>query len=82
MTRTMTLMTIAALSLVATPVVVNATSTTPRPAQAVAVTPAAMVVATTTPKGEDQPACTRKVRVVYAGLGEGAQGCATPVAQR
>jgi hypothetical protein len=65
MTRTAMLVAITLISAVATPVVVNAT--TPKPKAVVA---AAAVAA-----AQDTPACTRPVRVVYAGYGEG-QGTA------
>ncbi len=57
-----TFVTIALISALATPVVVNAT--TPK---ANAVVTAAAVAA---PK-QEAPACTRMIRVVYAGYGEG-----------
>ena len=72
MNRTITLAIVAALSALATPVVVNATaSNAPRasvPTAAVAVAQA------------EEPACVRRVRVVYAGHGEGqAARCTAPV---
>jgi hypothetical protein len=65
MTRTGTLVAITLISALATPVVVNAT--TPK---ANAVVTAAAVAAVAAPK-EEAPACSRMIRVVYAGYGEG-----------
>jgi len=62
MNRTGTLVALALISALATPVVVNAT--TPK---ANAVVTAAAVAA---PK-EEAPACPRMIQVVYAGYGEG-----------
>jgi hypothetical protein len=69
MNRTVTLVAITLISALATPVVVNAT--TPKPKADAA---AATVIAPTA------LACTRPVRVVYAGYGEGqATACAASV---
>ena len=60
MNRTATLAVIALLSAVATPVVVNATTSRPSPV----VAPIMMAV----PKVEE-PTCMRRIKVVYAGYG-------------
>jgi hypothetical protein len=69
MTRTPTIVTLALLSSLLTPVVVKATgiAETTAPAQQAKVEMAA--VTTSTPTAAE-PACTRKVKVVYAGYGE------------
>jgi hypothetical protein len=68
MTRTTTIVTLALLSSVLTPVVVKATGTeSSAPAQQAKVE----VVAVTTPApAASEPSCARKVKVVYAGYGE------------
>lgn len=69
MNRTAALLTIALLSSLATPLVVQAT--TPAPREPVAVQASVQTAsAETLPAAE--PACVRKVKVVYAGYGEGA----------
>jgi hypothetical protein len=69
MNRSAALLAIALVSSLATPLVVQATTPAARePADAPAVVQAAMVE--TAPKAE--PACARKVKVVYRGYGEGA----------
>ena len=69
MNRTAALLTITLLSSLATPLVVQATTPTPRePAAAPAMVQTAAVE---TPKAAEQ-ACARKVKVVYTGYGEGA----------
>jgi hypothetical protein len=75
MTRTSTIVTLALLSSVLTPVVVKATGTDKSaPAQQAKVEMAAV----TTPVAAAEPACARKVKVVYAGYGEAhAAACAT-----
>ena len=77
MTRTSTIVTIAILSSILTPVVVKATGTTQQ--NSAAVQPAKVEVAAVTtpaPAAEDS-ACTRRVKVVYAGYGEAhAAACA------
>ena len=76
MTRTPTIVTLALLSSLLTPVVVKATgiAETAAPAQQAKVEMAAV----TTPAPAAEPACTRKVKVVYAGYGEvHAAACAT-----
>jgi hypothetical protein len=78
-TRTSTIVTLALLSSILTPVVVMATSAGPETSAATA--PQAkveMAAVTTTPaQAAEAPACTRRVKVVYAGYGE-AQGNACP----
>ena len=69
MTRTSTIVTLAILSSVLTPVVVKATGMTETPAAA----PQAKVetASVSTPAAAAQePACMRRVKVVYAGYGE------------
>jgi hypothetical protein len=75
MTRTSTIVTLALLSSVLTPVVVKATGTeSSAPPQQAKVE----VVAVTTPAPAAEPSCARKVKVVYAGYGEAhAAACAT-----
>jgi hypothetical protein len=63
MGRTVTFAVITLVSALATPVVVNAMTPKPRAAVAPATTAA--------PKAAAEPTCTRQVRVVYAGYGEG-----------
>ena len=62
MNRTVTLAVITLVSALATPVVVNATTSKSSAVSA--------PVAVAAPKAEE-PACARPVRVVYAGYGEG-----------
>jgi hypothetical protein len=69
MNRTAALLTIALLSSLATPLVVQAT--TPAPREPVAA-PAAVQAAAVETLPAAEPACVRKVKVVYAGYGEGA----------
>ena len=73
MNRTAALLTIALLSSLATPLVVQATTPAPAPARAGARPVQASVQAAPV---ETLPAaaapCARKVKVVYAGYGEGA----------
>jgi hypothetical protein len=73
MRRLASLLTIAVVSALITPVVVNATGTPPKhePAPALRLTAVQEVPAA-------EPVACRKVKVVYAGLGEGQQGCAQP----
>ena len=73
MNRTVTLTVITLVSTLATPVMVNATTSWPS-----AVT--APVVVTAAPKTE-APACARQVRVVYAGYGEGQTAPRTGIAR-
>jgi hypothetical protein len=73
MNRTAALLTIALLSSLATPLVVQAT--TPAPREPVAA-PASVQTAAVETLPAAEPACVRKVKVVYAGYGEGAaRGC-------
>ena len=75
MNRTAALLTIALLSSLATPLVVQATTPAPREPVAAPVAVQASVQAAaveTLPAAE--PSCVRKVKVVYAGYGEGAGG--------
>ena len=64
MNRTVTLAVITLVSALATPVVVNATTSRLRPSTVTA--PVAVAASRA-----DEPACARQVRVVYAGYGEG-----------
>jgi hypothetical protein len=76
-TRTSTILTLAILSSVLTPVVVMATGRgpeTPAPVQEAKIEAAAVTTSATT---AEQPACARRVKVVYAGYGE-AQAAACP----
>ncbi len=75
MTRTSTIVTLAILSSVLTPVVVKATGMNETPAAQQAKVEKAAVA---TPAGAAQePACARRVKVVYAGYGEAqAAACA------
>jgi hypothetical protein len=76
MTRTPTIVTLALLSSLLTPVVVKATgiAETTAPAQQAKVEMAAV---TTSAPVAAEPSCTRKVKVVYAGYGEAhAAACA------
>jgi hypothetical protein len=71
MIRTSTIATLAVLSSILTPVVVKATDgaqSRSAPVQQAKVETAAM---TTPASSAQEPACTRKVKVVYAGYGEG-----------
>ena len=62
MTRTATLVAIALISALATPVVVNAT--TPK-------TPVVAGAGLTAPAATAEPTCVRRIKVVYAGYDEG-----------
>jgi Tfp pilus assembly protein FimV len=64
------LLTITLLSFLATPFVVQATTPAPREAAPAVV----QAVAVETPAKAAEPACARKVKVVYAGYGEGTAG--------
>jgi hypothetical protein len=77
-TRTSTIVTLAILSSILTPVVVKATGTSPEASatvqQAKAETPAVTMIAATT----GTPACNRPVKVVYGAFSEvHAAACAT-----
>ncbi len=75
MTRASTLVTLAILSSVLAPVVVKATGVNEAPAVQGAKVETAAV--TTPAGGAEAPACTRRVKVVYAGYGEAhAAACA------
>jgi hypothetical protein len=65
------LLTITLLSSLATPFVVQAMTPAPREAQATT-QPAVVKAVATEPAKTVAPACMRKVKVVYAGYGEGA----------
>jgi hypothetical protein len=77
MNRTAALLTIALLSSLATPLVVQATTPAPRePVAAPASVQASVQTAAVETLPAAEPACVRKVKVVYAGYGEGAaRGC-------
>jgi hypothetical protein len=67
------LVTIALLSSLATPLVVQAMTPAPRPpAQAPVPAPASVVKAVAIEPPTAEPSCARKVKIVYAGYGEGA----------
>jgi len=61
MNRTVTLAAITLVSALATPVVVNATAPKPEPVSS-------RTIAVAKP---EEPSCARRVKVVYAGYGEG-----------
>jgi hypothetical protein len=69
MTRTTTIVTLAILSSVLTPVVVKATDTTQGRA-AVQQAKVETTASTTQAPAAETPACARRVKVVYAGYGE------------
>ena len=77
MTRTSSIVTLAILASILTPVVVKATGATPEKSAAVREAKVETTGSTTAaPTG--QPACVRRVKVVYAGYGEAhAAACAT-----
>jgi hypothetical protein len=80
MTRSTTLVTLALLSSILTPVVVKATDTTGRSA---AVQQAKVETAAVTTETSATPACARKVKVVYGGFGEvHAAACAVTAEMR
>ena len=72
MNRTVTLAVITLVSALATPVVVNATTS-----RSSAVSAPVAVAASRA----DEPACARQVRVVYAGYGEGQTAPCTEIAR-
>jgi hypothetical protein len=81
MTRTSTIVTLALLSSVLTPVVVMATGMTEAPAGREAKVETAALSAPAA--AAQEPACARRVKVVYAGYGEAhAAACATASVQR
>jgi hypothetical protein len=76
MTRTSTLVTLAILSSVLTPVVVKATGMNEAPAAARQAKVETASLATTNGAAQP-PACARRVKIVYAGYGEAhAAACA------
>lgn len=77
MTRTSTIVTLAVLSLILTPVVVKATGTSPETSAAVQQTKVE-TAAVLAQASAGAPACARQVKVVYAGYGE-AHGAACAV---
>jgi hypothetical protein len=79
MTRTTTIVTLALLSSILTPVVVSATGATQKSAMAEPKATMQTAAATTTPApAAETPACTRKVKVVYGAFAEvHAAACAT-----
>jgi len=80
MNRTAALLTIALLSSLATPLVVQATTPTPR--EPIAAPAAVQTAAVETMPAVAEPACARKVKVVYRGYGEGAASpCAVEAAK-
>jgi len=83
MNRTAALLTIALLSSLATPLVVQATTPAPREpvAAPVAVQASVQTAAIETTPAVAEPACTRKVKVVYAGYGETKAGACPPELQ-
>ena len=68
MTRTSTIVTIAILSSILTPVVVKATGTSPDTSATVQQAKVETTGSTTVPT--QQPACSRQVKVVYGVFGE------------
>jgi hypothetical protein len=77
MTRTSTIVTLAILSSVLTPVVVKATGMAETPAAARQATVETAAVAAPASSAQE-PACMRRVKVVYAGYGEAhAVACTT-----
>ena len=71
MTRSTTIVTLAILSSILTPVVVKATDTTQSRSAAVQQAKVEMAAVTTkTSSAAETPACARKVKVVYGGFGE------------
>jgi len=80
-TRTSTILTLAILSSVLTPVVVMATTRapeTPPPVREAKIEAASVTTSATT---AEQPACTRRVKVVYAGYGEAHASACTAAAE-
>jgi hypothetical protein len=70
MTRTTTIVTLALLSSLLTPVVVKATDTTQGRAATVQQAKVETTASTTQAPAAETPACARRVKVVYAGYGE------------
>jgi hypothetical protein len=77
MTRLVTIVTFAAAVSILTPVVVSATGATQKPAAADK-TPQVETTGSIGAARAEQPACARRVKVVYAGYGEG-QGASCAV---
>jgi hypothetical protein len=76
------LLTITLLSALATPFVVQA-MTPAREADKASAQPAIVKAAATEPAKAAEPACLRKVKVIYAGYGEGAgRSCETQSAAK
>ena len=73
MTRASTIVTIAVLSAILAPVAVSATGSTQKPAAPEQQVKIEKAVLTATASA-DEPACPRRVKVVYAGYGEGNRG--------
>ncbi len=80
MTRVPTIATIAILSSILTPVVVSATGLTQKPAQAEQQQAKVETAAATSAPAAGEPTCTRRVKVVYAGYGEGQRAACTVTA--
>jgi hypothetical protein len=76
------LLTIAVASFLATPFMVQAMTQSREAPQPVAVEPAIVKTVATGPAKAVEPACARKVKVVYAGYGEGTgRPCETQAAK-
>jgi hypothetical protein len=71
MTRLSAILAVAVLSSIATPVVVSATGARSKPGAALTVSAEAAVAAVAEKAAAAEPACTRRIKVVYAGYGEG-----------
>ena len=82
MTRTGTVLAITLASLLATPIVVHATSMPKQGAAQAQGASAPPVEVVTPPPAAEAATCIRKVKVVYAGYGEGRTGCAAPIEER
>jgi hypothetical protein len=74
MTRASTIVTIAVLSAILAPVAVSATGTTQTSAAPEQQAKIEKAVLTTTTASAGEPTCARRVKVVYAGYGEGNRG--------
>ena len=83
MTRSTTIVTLALLSSILTPVVVKATDTTGRSAAVQQAKVETAAVTTETSASAATPACVRTVKVVYGGFGEvHAAACAVTAEMR
>ena len=83
MTRSTTIVTLALLSSILTPVVVKATDTRARSAAVQQAKVETAAVTTGTSATAATPACTRKVKVVYGGFGDvHAAACAVTAEMR